>query len=231
MFQSIRESINKVRKRFYEKIVDLIFVKTCTIAVIAAYIPLLIIGHVIAAFLGPNGYSIWTHWISDLGGSDHTPAPFLYDLACIIAGVLTIPFTFYMEKLLAPIPKKKKDLGKISRLRLRLGSYAFLFSIIGNIGYIGVGIFSEDRNYLNLHSYTSALAFGGFTLGAFFMGALIILYDIKIPKLIGVYGMVGPLLTIIIFLIINNPLWEWLLLFSILAWIIPLSLVVFHNSE
>jgi len=200
---------------------------------------LLIIGVIIAALLDPDGYTIWDNWISDLGSSNDTPAPFLYDIACIIAGTMTIPMTFYMEKLLAPLPKKTKLREQhYSRLRFRLSSFAFLFSIIGNFAYIGVGIFSADRDYDALkvleqgpHSIMSYLAFGGFTFGAFFMGWLIVLYNTKIPKILGIYGICEPLIMAVLNLIIGTALLEWLLLFSILLWIIPLSLIVLMKPE
>jgi hypothetical membrane protein len=228
---NLREQINHLRKFLFEKIINYKVVKLSVIAVILIYIPLIIIGVIIAATLDPDGYTIIDNWISDLGTSAHTPAPYLYDIACIVAGSLTIPFSFYMENLLAPLPKRDEKRTNYSRLRFRLASYSLFFSLIGNIGYIGVGIFSGDRNYLNLHMITSSLAFGGYTLGAFFMGWLIIFYDTKIPKWIGIYGVLGPFTTIIIFLLISNPLWEWILLFSILAWIIPVSLIVFNKSD
>jgi hypothetical membrane protein len=234
---TFREKIHEMRKKFHDKITDYKLVKICTMAIIFVYIPLLVIGVIIAAFFGPEGYTIWTHYISDLGSFRYTPAPYLYDLAAIIAGILTIPFTFYMEQRLAPVPKSENDLNKTSRLRLRLGSYAFLFSLIGNISYIGVGIFSEDRNYLGLHGITSVLSFVGFTFGAFFMGWLIVLYSKDIPKSIGIYGIVGPLTTIITYQLIDTfdvpltELFEWILLFSILAWIIPLALFIFKNGK
>jgi hypothetical protein len=144
-----------------------------------------------------------------------------------------------MEKLLAPLPKRN-ELGErhYSRLRFRLSSFAFLFSIIGNFGYIGVGIFSADRDYDFLsvlgqgpHGIMSYLAFGGFTFAAFFMGWLIVLYKTKIPKILGIYGIFGPLIVAILNLIDSTPLLEWMLLFSILLWIIPLSLIVFLKSK
>ena len=234
---TLRETIHEIRKKFHDKITDYKLVKICTTAIIFVYIPLLVISVIIAAYFGPEGYTIWTHYISDLGSIRYTPAPYLYDLAAIIAGVLTIPFTFYMEQKLAPIPKTEDDLNKTSRLRLRLGSYAFIFSLIGNISYIGVGIFSEDRNYFGLHGITSILSFVGFTFGAFFMGWLIVLYAKDIPNSIGIYGIVGPLATIITYQLIdtfNIPLteiFEWILLFSILAWIIPLFLSIFTQNR
>ena len=143
------------------------------------------------------------------------------------------PYILY-GNLLAPLPKRTTDKSQhYSRLRFRLSSFAFLFSIIGNLGYIGVGIFSADRDYNFLsilgegpHGIMSYLAFGGFTFGAFFMGWLIVLYDTKIPKLLGIYGIFGPLITAILNLIDSTPLLEWFLLFSILIWVIPLSVIV-----
>ncbi|MFX1311910.1 MAG: DUF998 domain-containing protein [Promethearchaeota archaeon] len=236
---SIRQSLNNIREKFYNLITSYTFVKYCGFIVIIGYISLLIIGVIVAALLDPDGYTIWNNWISDLGGIDHTPAPFLYDIACIIAGSMTLPFTFYMENLLAPLPKKNQlNRAHYSRLRFRLSSFAFLFSFIGNFGYIGVGIFSADRNYKKLsvmgqgpHDMMSFLAFGGFTLGAFFMGWLIVLYNTKIPKILGIYGIFGPITFAIINLIESTPLLEWILLLSILIWIIPLFLIVLQKPE
>ena len=236
---SIRRSINNARAKFYNFITNHNVVKISASIVMIGYIFLLIIGVVIAALVDPDGYTIWDNWISDLGSFNHSPAPFLYDIACIIAGSMTIPLTFYMEKLLAPLPNEEQLSERhYSRLRFRLSSFAFLFSIIGNIGYIGVGIFSADRDYDFLsvlgqgpHGLMSYLAFGGFTFGAFFMGWIIVLYDTKIPKILGIYGIFGPLSVSILNLIESTPLLEWFLLFSILIWVIPLSLIVFSISK
>jgi len=236
---TIRESLNSIRAKLFNFATDFKVVKFSAMIVMAGYILLLIIGGIIAAFLDPDGYTIWDNWISDLGSSNHTPAPFLYDIACIIAGSMTIPLTYYMEKLLAPLPKRNElKEHHFSRLRFRLSSFAFFFSLIGNFGYIGVGIFSADRDYDALrvlgqgpHGIMSYLAFGGFTFAAFFMGWLIVLYDTKIPKILGIYGIFGPLIVAILNLIDSTPLLEWMLLFSILIWIIPLSLIVLMKPE
>ena len=235
----VRESINQIRAKLYNFATNFKVVKLSAMIVMGGYILLLIIGVIIAATLDPDGYTIWDNWISDLGSSNHTPAPFLYDTACIIAGSMTIPLTYYMENLLAPLPKRRELKDRhYSRLRYRLSSYAFLFSIIGNFGYIGVGIFSADRDYDFLsvlgqgpHGVMSYLAFGGFTFGAFFMGWIIVLYNTKIPKILGVYGIFGPLIVMIMNLIDSTPFLEWMLLFSILVWIIPLSLTVLMKPD
>ncbi len=107
---------------------------------------------------------------------------------------------------------------------------------MGSLGYIGNGIFSEDRNYALLdfasyHDVVSFFAFGGFALAAFFLGWIIVLYDTKIPKILGIYGVIGPLAMFIIFLITMEPLIKWCLLFSILIWIIPLCLIIMLKPE
>lgn len=236
---TVRESINKLRAKLYNFATNFQVVKISAMAVMFGYILLLIIGVIIAALFDPDGYTIWENWISDLGSINDTPAPYLYDIACIIAGTMTIPLTFYMEQLLAPLPKRTKIRREhFSRLRFRLSSFAFLFSIIGNFAYIGVGIFSADRDYkvisgfgLGTHGIMSYLAFGGFTFAAFFMGWLIVLYNTKIPKILGVYGIIGPLTVAILNLIFGGELLEWMLLFSILIWIIPLSLIILNKPD
>ena len=235
----IRKTINKARSKFYHKVTSYTFMKYSALFVLIGYMLLLIISVIVASLFNPDGYTILNNWISDLGSINHTPAPFLYDIASIIAGSMTLPLTFYLENLLAPLYHYDTDLLKkqhFSRLRFRLSSFAFLFSIMGNFGYIGVGIFSADRNFSILsilgegpHNIMSYLAFGGFTFGAFFMGWLIVLYKTKIPKILGVYGILGPLITAILNLIYGTPLLEWFLLFSILLWIIPLSLLVLYK--
>ncbi len=220
---TVRQSINKARAKFYNVVTNFNVVKYCAMGVMIGYISLLIIGVIVAALLDPDGYTIWDNWISDLGSSEHTPAPYLYDIACIVAGSMTLPLTFYMEKFLAPLPKRA-NIGEqhFSRLRFRLSSFAFLFSLIGNFGYIGVGIFSADRDYD---------AFSVLGQGPHGIMSYLALYNTKIPKILGIYGIFGPLTVAILNLIEGTELLEWMLLFSILGWIIPLSLIVLMKSD
>ncbi len=233
----IRQSINKTRAKFYNIVTNYNFIKKSSIIVIAIYLSLLLIAVIIAAIWGLYGYTIWTRMISDLGGSHYTPVPIIFDIACIFAGIMTIPLTFYIENLFAPLPERKNLREQhFSRLRFRLGSNAFFFSLMGNIGYIFVGIFSEDRNYplldfASYHDVFSFFSFTGFALGAFFIGWIIVLYDTKIPKLFGIYGIIGPPSMLFAFLYTMEALWEWILLFSILLWIIPLVFMIMQKSE
>ena len=94
----LRKKINKVRKRFWDTVTDYDFLKKCMLLVLPGYLALLIIAVIIAYAAGgtidaPGTYAIHTRWISDLGSYRFTPAPYLYDIAAILAGILTIPFT------------------------------------------------------------------------------------------------------------------------------------------
>jgi hypothetical membrane protein len=218
---SLRKSINQLRAKVFERVIREKVIKCTMYALVGIYLSLLIIGHIVASIA--TGYTLWDNWISDLGGIKYTPAPYLYDIACIFAGSLTLPFAFYLEHFLSP------DLNKTTRMRIRIVESAFIFGFVGSLSYIGVGIFSEDRSYYGLHGLMSELAFGGFTLSALFTGWFAMLYETKIPKMLGFYGAFGPLTFLILFIVIGNPLFEWLLLFAILLWIIPLSISIFHE--
>jgi len=219
--------IKELKDRAYDSLTNFRNVRICLYLVLVGYVTILIVSVILAAISDPDGYTIWGNWISDLGSYNHTAFPYLYDIACILAGVLTVPFTFYLEKYLAPEGS--------SRMRYRLASYGWLIGLIGSLGYVFVGVFSEDRAFpvaalgTNLHMLFSGVAFGGFTLSAICYGLIITCYETKIPKALGVYGIFGPAIVMILNAF-GMPLLEWMLLFSILAWIIPLSLIIMHHG-
>ncbi|HUX98866.1 MAG TPA: hypothetical protein VMV49_04885 [Candidatus Deferrimicrobium sp.] len=226
--------------RIYNKITAPKTVKYAGILVLVLYIGLVALGVLIAALFGSTGYSVTTHYISALGASDTTPVPILYDLACISAGVLTIPFILYLEKEIAPIPRQAGDLPAPNRWNYRLTGMGFFWSMLGSIFYIGVGIFSADRGEIGdipMHEICSFGAFGGFAFAAIFLGiALVFTRQSLIPKPynypIGVWGMIGPIAFAIFNLTglpgVTSELLEWSLLWAILAWIIPLAMFTLH---
>jgi len=213
------------KNKAYEALTDFRNVKICLYIVLISYLSLLILG-VILANLNPPAYTIWTNWISALGDYKDTPFFYLYDAACIIAGILTIPFTFYLEKTLAPE-------GNSSRMQVKLASFGWLFGLIGSVCYVFVGIFSEGRSVPyeggSLHGLFSGITFAGFVLSAMFYGIIIIFYETNFPRGLGIYGLIGPFVVLALNLF-GMPIFEWLLLFSILAWIIPLSLIIMHHG-
>ncbi|MHA1714099.1 MAG: DUF998 domain-containing protein [Promethearchaeota archaeon] len=232
--REIKTIYNNIEKYFLSSST----IKTSVFWAMLLYHLLLISGVIIAQWTPDwsaiDGYTIWNNWISDLGGgtykTPHTPMPILYDLACVIAGALTMPLTFLLESMVAPAPVNASDLRQLSKWRLRLANLGFLFGLIGNFGYVGVGLFSEDRNYWGLHNIFSGLAFGGFVLCGLFNGLCILLYRTKIPKKFGLYMVIVPSLVLLLQGVsippyITGPFMEWMLLFSILGWVDPLSII------
>ncbi|MHA1264691.1 MAG: DUF998 domain-containing protein [Candidatus Helarchaeota archaeon] len=230
-------------KRIYNSITAPATVRLSGYLVLMLYIGLLVVGVIVAATLDPDGYSIWTNYISDLGSSQHTPAPILYDLACIFAGILTIPFNLYLERYFAPIPRTPEELPAPHRWSYRLTGAGFFFAMTGSLFYIGVGIWSGDRATLNgipMHEICSIGAFGGFAFAAIFMGFALMISDRQIVPspycyILGTYGVHVP----ISFAIFNytglpgftSELLEWSLLFAIMGWIIPLAIFVLHHTH
>ncbi|MHC1590784.1 MAG: DUF998 domain-containing protein [Candidatus Helarchaeales archaeon] len=243
-----RAVLIRIHERIYDFITNYSTVRTCLILALCTFFPLLIIAVIVAAF-GPDHYTILTHWISDLGSFDHTPNPFLLDINFIITGILLLPITHYMEKILAPIPKTEEELCKIlaPRIKFQLASYGYFFALIGNIGLILVGVWSEDVSKLLspltggmniLHGIASVLAFGGFFFSTIFFGFLIVLSRNIFPKVIGLYGIFGPffiMLSCILVMIglraINMYFLEWMLLFVIIIWVVSTSMVILVRGQ
>ncbi len=217
--------------KIFDKLTDYTFVRRCIFALLIFYYPLIIISIILASFLGPNGYSIQTNYISDLGSRTHTPTPIIHNLSCIIGGILLIPFSCYIVKILISTIKNQEESRKITQLRYWLGIPALLFSIMGNLTYVGVGIINIDLNMNPIHYMLAGLAFTGFIVGGILIGLLILLFDCKISKLLGLYALLVPIILFVIFLNTGMPLIEWLLLFSIIAWQSILAINILFKPE
>ncbi len=226
---------SSIIRRTYEKLTSPETIKICGILIIPIFFGLFCLAVLVAIFLGPTGYNIVDNWISDMGSYNYTPAPFLLDAALIGTGVLMIPFTFYLENHIAPIPRKAEDLPAPHRWIYRLTSLAFFWNMIGNISMVLVGIFSEDRDINGLHYIFSYGAFGSLMFGAIFLGlAIIFAKQTIVPTpynyILGIYGIFVPL-TVSIFTVMNEtPLMEWSVFFTLLGYMVPLLLLTFRYA-
>ncbi len=220
-------------------------IKICGYLAMILFFGLFIAAIIVALPPGPGpgvpAYNILDNWISDMGNHDYTPAPILLDSALISTGILMIPFHFYIEKYVAPIPATPEDLPAPNRWVYRLTGLAFLMSLMGSIGMIGVGIFSEDRSY-GLHFPLSVLLFGSYAFSAMFLGAALTIEDqILVPKpfnyILGAYGIhglriVGFLAGYHIFIGTSYEiLMEWIILFALLGWMLPLSFFALRHAN
>jgi hypothetical membrane protein len=223
-------------ERAYNKLIAPKTIKFCGYSALVTFFGLMSLAIIVAVTLGPPGYNIIDNWISDMGNHSYTPAPFLLDAALICTGILLIPFHFYMERHLAPIPRVPEDLPAPHRMTYRFMELAFFFSMLGSFGMIMVGIFSEDRDIAGLHFIFSVVLFGSFAISALFMGLRItFLQQSVIPKpfnyILGIYGMCVPSIVGTFAAIYLSPLWEWIIFFVLLGLITPIFLTALRHAE
>jgi hypothetical protein len=189
-------------------------VKHSIIGAMWAYLSLVFLSVLVATGFG---YNIVTNTISDLGNSKSTPFPFIFDIACIIAGVITIPYNIFLHS-----ASKSLTNSKAIHFTSRCG---FLSGIIGGIGYLFLGVFSSDRSGPNgmLHGLCAMSAFTGFVFSILFFSLQFIFHAQKILKIFGICGVVTPMVILLLNFIQLTPLLEWVLLLSILLHIVPLN--------
>ncbi len=162
------------------------------------------------------------HTVSELGSNSLTPLPYLFDLACVLAGLISIPFYHLL--------RKKMERNKLSgKKTARLLKYGTLIGCIGGLGYLFVGIFSLERAGPNniYHNAFAGFAFSGYVISIVLYSIHIIYFQIKITRIYGMFGFFGPLLFLGLYFITFFPLLEWLLLVSILIFNLPLSFWTF----
>jgi hypothetical protein len=202
-----------------KKIVSVLFnpenlVKNSLRIAMSIYLLLFLVSLVVA--MNISGFNITKQVISDLGNSLCTPIPFLFDTACGIAGAITLPFSFYIYRVI----------GKKDNQRDRISSFVGLMcGIFGGLGYMGVGIFSLDRSGPNgiVHNMSAIIAFTGFVFSILFFSIPVFFHTNVLFKLFGTCGIVLPLVMFFLNGIIPTPFLEWMLLFSIFFHIIPLN--------
>ena len=190
-------------------------VKKGFLALMYTYLALLSISIIMAVAFGPTGFSFILHTISDLGNSQFTPVPLLFDIACILAGIATIPYSLFCDDLRQ---STKNHIDYVSRTGL-------YFGIVGGIGYMCVGVFSLERAGPNgvFHGLSAIVAFSGFVLSILFFSLHAFMQGGRRAKLLGICGMMIPLVIFILNGILATPIVEWLLLFAILFYTIPLN--------
>lgn len=118
------------------------FVKFCVISSITIWIATIIFGLLVSQLdragpgFDPSGFNPLINYISDLGSLRFTPLPIILDFGMMSTGLLMIPVSFAIRKLLV------SDGSKISRKIL--GNITIVILLIGMIGFFLTGVLSED---------------------------------------------------------------------------------------
>ncbi|HME51994.1 MAG TPA: hypothetical protein VKM55_07240 [Candidatus Lokiarchaeia archaeon] len=118
-------------------------------------------GMLIAAALYPGGYSMFTVYVSFLGGpGENTTGYLVYDICQFITGVLLVPFFFYLYRRFQP------DL-KVANI------ISACFGILGCAGFSSISINVQGSHPSWAHGASTWVAFGG--LGFCFIFALLVM--------------------------------------------------------
>ncbi|MHA1190882.1 MAG: hypothetical protein ACTSP9_01130 [Promethearchaeota archaeon] len=199
------------------KVLNENFIETVLFLGGIVYLLFLIVNILLASFFG---YNILNNYISELGYSRIIPFPFLNDGITIFCGMIMFFSHFYYVHQL----KIQYHLSRYSIVMMVLG---FLSGIIGALGYFFLGIFSLDRAGPSdlYHGISMGFSFSGFLISIAFYSLIFVLTRNCRLKKLGLYGLTFPLICFIVYSLTNNPLAEWILLFSIIGFF----LVFFNN--
>ncbi len=184
-----------------------------------SYLVLLTLNVLVSLFFG---FSPISNYISDLGSKSFIPFPDIHNLICVFGGVVSLPVNFFVRKKLQITYKSTKHSALFAEFGLVLG-------VIGNIGYVLLGVFSLDRAGPSdiYHGIISFISFGGYIFSIFFFSLNIVLSHKCKLKHLGLFGLVIPASLLLLYCVIMIPIIEWFLLSSILAFLFLLNYYVF----
>ena len=192
------------------------------------------------------GYSIFTDYISNLGSLNYSPIPFFLDDAAMMTSLLLIPVSFYLKKRFYTIYDQQETPGKLGK---NLSNLALIFMLLGMIGFFGIGFFSEDVDdsfeyasngllmvgILDLHEFFSMVVFLNLIIAGIFLGLIGLKYTSMIPKvfdlnvsksviiIISIEMLIFPFPMMVATVITRWPFFEWMMLFAVFGWIVPLG--------
>lgn len=215
----------KIRTALHGLFFDAAFLRFCIIASMITAPLAILISAVIASTT--NGYSMTINYISDLGSIFYDPYPWMLDYSAMLTAFFLGPPIFLFESKLVsypltPSPDPSDPLVFPSRLRLHLGSFMSFSFLLGLAGLFGIGLFSEDRNVMNLHGYSTVLVFGGMGLGYIFAGIIILCCKTSFSKILGAYILIAPSTFVMLNFVLQDPIYEWGAFFTIAGGMVPI---------
>ena len=214
------------KDKIYEFLTRPKTVRNSAIIGVIALAGALVVGIIIAQF-SDSGYNILDNYISDLGSYNYTPCPYIWDFGQMICACAMIPAAFYLRKLFATYSKNGEGIKESSRPRVIISYLCFFSMLVALLGLFGVGLFSEDRTTaLHLHLFFTYVTFGGFAIVSFFFGLAVWFYPTPFPRPFGIYMMILPPIACGVFFATLMQFIEWLLMFSIMIWLIPFAFIL-----
>jgi hypothetical protein len=216
----IEEELKELKKKQF---LNSKIIKWSLIFLDLGYVSIFLTGILLAMFVGPNSYNPYYNAISDLGWSEITPYPFLFDTKVFLGGIMLIITVIVVKK------RFDKTLGFEIRslregvFRKRLINYGLIFGIVGAVGYLFAGVYNVDRSGPNgIYHYLAAVAtFGGFIISISIFSYYILIYKVNIPKPFAIFGLTLPFISVLLWFITHILLFEWISFLSIMGFLIP----------
>lgn len=249
---SLKKSFLKKKNQFYNYLTDPKLIRRCIIAAEIFFPAMIIMGVLVAVFLGPGNYNMMDNYISDMGSHRYTPIPKFLDDGVMITSILLVPVSFYLKKI---FDLKSNQLETI-KISPKYSSLVLISFLIGLFGIFGAGFFSEDiaislyphtTSAYDIHEIFTVVEFVGVASAGLFIGIIFVRFPQGIIEICG-YEKMSKIVPIIMGLLMifltpifcaffllelppSTPFWEWMLFFSIFGWILPLGVAVLHQIK
>jgi len=169
------------------------------------------------AILNTPNYNMVDDLISDLGVG---PGAIYFSLGLIISGIVSIPFYISL-----------RNIFRSEEINENLRKMAIVFSGISIITYILLAFFPSDPNNTLVFIMHGVIGLISWVTGAGYLTlySYMMLKYKKSSKFQGYFGycVVG---TVILFIFTWVPVTEWIMTFSIMSWIIVLSLSMIYDK-
>lgn len=249
---SIKEKISEKKKQLYNYLIDPKVTRR-NIIFVAIFLPIMIIiGILVAVFLGPGDFNIIDNYISDMGSHRYTPIPKFLDDGVMITAILLVPPCFYIKHI---IDLKSEQLESLNVPKW-YSTFVLIMMLIGVFGIFSSGFISEDvaislypvtTSAYDLHDILSTIQFIGLASAGLMIGIILVRYPQGILEL-GAYENKSKIIPILLGLIMifltpiltifylmglppSAPFWEWMLFFSLFGWILAIGIIVLHHIK
>lgn len=202
------EKINNIFDRFLEKVHGGIY------AIISMTVGVSLIFIAMGFF---PGYNMVEYYVSELGAGPGLSGP-LFNIGLILAGIIAIPFFVHLGRVL-----KQEGIYDIVR------KLAVAISIIGCICLSIVGCFPATSGLSMLLHYYFAMGFFFSGLLFCFLFSVVMFKDSKYSNIQVIIGCFVAV-TFAYFLLIKDPLPEWIVFFSIVFWVLENGIYIFYKK-
>jgi hypothetical membrane protein len=160
--------------------------------------------------LFPTSYTPTANWLSDLGNSSSNPnGAILYNLGCILTGIVLFPFFIGFYKWYTTEKWRKVSVAITQ-----------LFGCGAAFALIMIGVFSEDSGWL--HSLWSDIFFLLNLIVLVFAGASLYTHE-HYMKAVAIYGFAVAIVNLALLVVPNTPILEWFTVFTALGYVGLLS--------